>query len=347
MPRDANGPPVRLKDIAEELNVSVMTVSKVVRGQTDVSEATRKRVLERVRALNYQPNWIARSLAARQTFIIGLVVPDLMHSFFAEVAKGVTRKMRPHGYDVVICNSEEDAALERSEVEHLLSRQVDGLILASSQFPGEDGLFRKIEARGIPYVMIDRRFTDAKAAYVGAENREIGRLATEHLIKEGAKVVGHIAGPQITTGAGRLEGYRAALEANGIEFREDLVVDGSDDEGLSASRKLLTREPRVDGIVCYNDPYAICAMKVAIELGLRIPKDVKVIGAGNVHYSDLLIVPLSTIDQQSTHTGEQAAEILLGMISPRQKKPSKKTPKIVHIKPALVVRQSTRLEHRP
>jgi LacI family transcriptional regulator len=342
MARDLNGPPVRLKDIAEELNVSVMTVSKVVRGQTDVSEATRKRVLERVRALNYQPNWIARSLAARQTFIIGLVVPDLMHSFFAEVAKGVTRKLRPRGYDVVICNSEEDAALERSEVEHLLSRQVDGLILATAQSPDEDGLFRKIEARGIPYVMIDRRVLETKAAYVGADNREIGRLATTHLIQEGAKRIGHIAGPRINIGLERLAGYRAALEEHGIEFREDLVVSGVGDEGYSATRKLLSLEPRADGIACFNDPYAINAIRAAIELGLRLPHDVRVIGAGNVHYSDLLRVPLSTIDQQSSHTGEQAAEILLGMLGAQQKKASKKSPKIVKIKPELVIRESTR-----
>jgi len=342
MARDLNGPPVRLKDIAEELNVSVMTVSKVVRGQTDVSEATRKRVLERVQALNYQPNWIARSLAARQTFIIGLVVPDLMHSFFAEVAKGVTRKMRPHGYDVVICNSEEDAALERSEVEHLLSRQVDGLILASSQAPGEDGLFRKIEARGTPYVMIDRRFPETKAAFVGAENREIGRLATEHLIAEGAKCIGHIAGPKITTGIGRLEGYRTALAAHGMEYRDELVVEGAADEGYSATKRLLALSPRADGIVCFNDPYAVSAMKAVMEAGLRIPQDVKIIGAGNVHYSDQLRVPLSTIDQQSTHTGEQAAEILFGMIAPTGKKARKNAPKIVRIKPELVVRESTR-----
>jgi LacI family transcriptional regulator len=342
MARDANGPPVRLKDIAEELNVSVMTVSKVVRGQTDVSEATRKRVLERVRELNYQPNWIARSLAARQTFIIGLVVPDLMHSFFAEVAKGVTRKMRPRGYDVVICNSEEDGALERSEVEHLLSRQVDGLILASSQAPDEDGLFRRIEARGTPYVLIDRRFPETKAAYVGAENREIGRLATEHLIEQGCKRIGHIAGPRIATGLGRLEGYRTALAAHDIEYREELVVEGVGDEGYSATKKLLALKERADGIVCFNDPYAVSAMKAVIEAGLRIPEDIKVIGAGNVHYSDLLRVPLSTIDQKSTLTGEQAAEILLAMIQPDKRKSSRKA-KIVRIKPELVVRESTRV----
>jgi LacI family transcriptional regulator len=328
-----------LKDIAEDLNVSVMTVSKVVRGQTDVSEATRKRVLARVRELNYQPNWIARSLAARQTFIVGLVVPDLMHSFFAEIARGVTRMMRPRGYDVVICNSEEDAALERSEVEHLLSRQVDGLILASSQKPGEDGLFRRIEARGTPYVLIDRGFPETKAAYVGTENREIGRIATEHLIACGAKVIGHIAGPQITTGAGRLAGYKAALAAHGIPYREELVVAGAGDEGYGAAKALLALKPRPDGIVCFNDPYAISAMTAVMEAGLRIPEDVKVIGAGNVRYSDQLRVPLSTIDQKSMHIGEQAADILLAMVGAKKGK----APKTVVIKPELIARESTRV----
>src|ERR1700759_1470443 len=122
--------PVRLKDIAQDLNVSVMTVSKVVRGCADVGADTRTRVMARIKELNYQPNWVARSLAARRTFMIGLIVPDLMHSFFGEIAKGVAATIRPFGYDVVICNSEEDRQLESSEVDRLLARQVDGLILA-------------------------------------------------------------------------------------------------------------------------------------------------------------------------------------------------------------------------
>src|SRR5450759_3487815 len=106
-------PPVRLKDIARDLNVSVMTFSKVVRGCADVGAETRSRVLARIKELNFQPNWVARSLAARRTFMIGLMVPDLMHSFFAEIAKGVSATIRPLGYDVVICNSEEDSAAKR------------------------------------------------------------------------------------------------------------------------------------------------------------------------------------------------------------------------------------------
>src|SRR3974390_2889484 len=148
--------PVRLKDIARDLNVSVMTFSRVVRGCADVGAETRSRVLARIKELNYQPNWVARSLAARRTFIVGLIVPDLMHSFFAEIAKGISRALRPLGYDVVICNSEEDASLEASEIDRLLARQVDGLILASAQPPAAVDPFARIEARGVPFVLIDR-----------------------------------------------------------------------------------------------------------------------------------------------------------------------------------------------
>src|ERR1700741_2636304 len=135
--------PVRLKDIASDLNVSVMTVSKVVRGCADVGSETRQRVLARIKELNYQPNWVARSLAARRTFMIALIVPDLMHSFFAEIAKGVAAAIRPAGYDVVICNSEEDGAFEATEIDRLLARQVDGLILASAQPLSSTAVFEK------------------------------------------------------------------------------------------------------------------------------------------------------------------------------------------------------------
>src|SRR3954452_12544506 len=174
--------PVRLKDIARELNVSVMTVSKVVRECADVGAETRSRVLAKIKEMNYQPNWVARSLAARRTFMIGLIVPDLMHSFFAEIAKGVAETIRPLGYDVVICNSEEDGEIESSEVERLLGRQIDGLVIASAQPPSSIELFEHLDARGTPYVLIDRRFSGTQAPYVGADDEEIGRLATRHLI---------------------------------------------------------------------------------------------------------------------------------------------------------------------
>ena len=331
--------PVRLKDIARDLNVSVMTVSKVVRGCADVGAETRSRVLARIKELNYQPNWVARSLAARRTFMIGLIVPDLMHSFFAEIAKGVAAAIRPLGYDVVICNSEENADLEASEVDRLLGRQVDGLVLASAQPPSSLALFERIESRGIPYVLIDRRFGDAHAPYVGADDEAIGRMATQHLISRGCRHIAHIAGPAITTGVERLKGYRDTLAAAGLNIPEDYVVQATDDEsGYRATKKLLQLKPRPDGIFGYNDPTAAGAMKAILEADLRIPEDIKVIGVGNVHYSDLLRVPLSTIDQSSTAIGQQAADILIKAIGNKRKRPIK----TILIDPILKARESTR-----
>jgi LacI family transcriptional regulator len=332
-------PPVRLKDIAQDLDVSVMTVSKVVRGCADVGAVTRGKVLARIKELNYQPNWVARSLAARRTFIIGLIVPDLMHSFFAEIAKGVAATIRPLGYDVVICNSEEDSAVEASEVERLLGRQVDGLLLASAQPPSSLALFERIEARGIPYVLIDRRFTGAHASYVGADDEAIGRLATNHLIERGCRHIAHIAGPPLTPGAGRHRGYREALAAAHLAVPDSYVVHATDDaSGYHAAHTLLALDPRPDGIFGYNDPTAAGALKAILEAGLDVPRDIKVIGAGNVHYSDLLRVPLSTIDQSSTAIGEQAADLLIKAIGTKRKRPAK----TVLIDPILVPRESTR-----
>jgi LacI family transcriptional regulator len=315
-----------------------MTVSKVVRGCADVGAETRSRVLARIKELNYQPNWVARSLAARRTFMIGLIVPDLMHSFFAEIAKGVSTSIRPFGYDVVICNSEEDSAVESSEVDRLLARQVDGLILASAQAPGSVEVFERIEARNVPYVLIDRKFPNRNASYVGADDEAIGRLATRHLIERGCRRIAHIAGPPNTPGVGRLKGFRDALSEARIPLPDSFVVQANDDaSGFEATRRLLALHPRPDGIFGYNDPTAAGALKAILAAGLPIPEAIKVIGAGNVHYSDLLRVPLSTVDQCSTSIGTQAADILVKAIGSKRRKP----PASIVIEPQLIVREST------
>lgn len=330
--------PVRLKDIARDLNVSVMTVSKVVRGCADVGEETRARVLARVKELNYQPNWVARSLAARRTFIIGLIVPDLMHSFFAEISKSLAAAARPAGYDVVICNSEEDPDLEATEIERLLGRQVDGLVLASAQPSSSASLFERLEARGLPYVLIDRRFPDLEASYVGADDEAIGRLATRHLIDRGCRRIAHLAAQDRLPGLGRFKGYRDALAGAGLPFRESWVAHATDDAtGYEATRNLLAHGERPDAVFGYNDPTAAGAMKAILEAGLRIPQDIKVIGVGNVHYSDLLRVPLSTIDQSSDAIGRQAADILLKAIASKRRRQAR----TVVVEPKLIAREST------
>ena len=331
---------VRMKDIAEDLNVSVVTVSKVLRNQGDISAETRKRVLKRAEELNYQPNWVARSLVTRKTFLIGLVVPDLMHSFFAEVAKGVSRKMRAGGYNILMVYTEEDPAVEVREIEGLLARRVDGLIIASAQRPNQSALFQRIEAEKVPYVLIDRQLAGVAANFVGVSDEHVGRLAAEHMIAQGCRRLAHIRGPENATGIGRYKGFRAACAEHGIEVPQEFIVQGlfNDEGGFAAMQTLLGRTPRPDGVVCYNDPVAAGALKAVLNAGLRVPEDVAVMGAGNVHYSDLLRVPLSTVDQNSTAIGENAAELLLSLVSADPQS----NPQQILIEPSLVVRESTR-----
>ncbi len=331
---------VRMKDIAEDLGVSLMTVSKALRNHSDISQPTRDRVLKRMRELNYQPDWIARSMVTRRTYLVGLVLPDLMHSFFAEVAKGVARKLQPLGYQVVISDTGEDGEVEQRQVEVLVNRKVDGLIIASAQRSGRLEMFQALERNKIPYVLIDRMLAGAEAHYVGVKDDDLGALATSHLIQQGCRRIAHIRGPAVATGVGRLRGYRRALARQGMEVKPEYIASGQygDNTGYEAMQQLLQTNPRPDGVFCYNDPVAAGAIKAILEAGLRVPEDIAIVGAGNVHYSDLLRVPLSTVDQSSTAIGETAAELLSACM--QSKTPP--SPKRIFIPPRLVVRDSSR-----
>ena len=178
--------PVRLKDIARDLGVSVVTVSKVLRGNADIGEETRRRVLKRMKDLNYQPNMMARGLASGRTYAIGLVVPDLVHPFFAEFAKSLGGVLRASNRALILASSEEDPEIEQQEIRTLLSRGVDVLLIASCQAnlatfyePGDDRT---------PYLLFDRHFPH----FVGSDDVKVGETATNHLVAIGRKRIAHI-----------------------------------------------------------------------------------------------------------------------------------------------------------
>jgi LacI family transcriptional regulator len=328
-----------LSDIAKDLKVSAVTVSKVLRNQGRISLRTRARVLQRAKELNYQPNLVARSLVTRRTYTIGLLLPDFTHPFFAEIAKAIAETVRPRGYHVIISYFEEDPALERMEADSLLSRRVDGLILASSQLPGKLELFNQLRMRKLPFVLIDRPIDGVRASFVGVDNDAIGRLATTHLIRQGRRRIAHLRGPKIGLATKRLNGYLIALKKHKMKAPANYVVDAGfqDHTGYQAMKQLLQVNPLPDGVFCYNDPVAIGAMKALLEAGLAVPNDVAVVGAGNVHYSDALAVPLTTIDQKTREIGARAAGLLLEQIE------SKRLPRAATILfvPELVPRKST------
>ena len=307
-----------MKDIARDLGVSVVTVSKVLRNHSDIGEQTRQRVLKRVKDLNYQPNFAARALVTGRSYTVGLVVPDLVHPFFAQVAKGLSSALRKRGYSLILASSEDDPELEAQEIGRLLARRLDAIVIASAQRTVE--IFRRIEEQKTPYVLVDRQFAGLPANFVGVNDELIGELATEHLIAVGCRRIAHIRGPQVSTAFGRLEGYRRALARHNLgplgRYIPDATAGDDDSEarGGAAMRQLMKLSPRPDGVFCYNDPAAMGAMNAILEAGLRIPGDIALIGCGNVHYDASLRVPLSSIDQQSASIGERAAKLALSLI---------------------------------
>jgi LacI family transcriptional regulator len=334
--------PVRMKDIARDLGVSVVTVSKVLRHHSDIGEETRERVLKRMKELNYRPNLAARTLVTGRSLSMGLVVPDLVHPFFAEVAKGLSRELRKKGYSLLIASSEEDAELEQQEIEQLLARRVDAMVVASTRGSGD--ALRLIEEQKTPYVLIDRQFAGVDANFVGVNDAAVGDLATTHLIEIGCRRIAHIRGPEVSTATGRLEGYRRALARHGMTAQDNYIIslrsgdDAGDAGGYEAMRKLLALRPAPDAVFCFNDPVAMGAMKAILDVGSRIPDDVAVIGCGNVNYAGLLRVPLSSIDQGSAAIGERAANLALSLVASK----TAVRPETILLEPKLVVRSSTR-----
>ena len=276
-----------------------------------------------------------------RTHSIGFIVPDLVHPFFGEVGRGLSRVLRKKGYNLIISSSEEDRELERRGIDQLLARRVDALILASSEKDAD--CLRHLEKQRTPYILIDRRPAGLKTNFIGVDDEEIGRLATDHLVDMGCRLIAHISGPAISTALGRLKGYQRALHRHGLSVGPQYVIarehgdEESDCTGYEAMKKLLALERPPDGVFCYNDPTAMGAMEAALEHGVRIPHDLAVVGAGNVRYARFLRVPLTTIDQQCEDIGDRSGKLALRLIE------SKTAPKLQTIlfKPRLVVRQSS------
>lgn len=310
-----------------------MAVSKALRGHKDISEETRERVLRRATELNYRVDLVARSLRAGQTFLVGLVVPDLMQSFFAEIASAVATTLAPAGYHIVISHTGESSAEEAAGIDLLVARKVDGLIIATAQ-----QLKRSLTQLKTPYVLIDRQVSGLKANFVGSRNEEIGRLATEHLIEQGCHRIAHLAGPRLSTSAGRLQGYRLTLAQHGFKHREELIAEAGHDDrgGYQMMRSLLRAEERPDGVFCFNDPVAVGAMRAVLEAGLCVPRDVALVGVANMHYSDMLTIALSTVDQGTAEMGREAAQTLLGCMAGVSR-----VPKEILILPRLIARASS------
>lgn len=335
---------VRLKDIAQTLNVSIVTVSKVLNGDMSISESTRAKVVACAHQLGYRTNLTAKSLVTGKSRMIGLIVPDLFHGFFSEIAASMSDELRIHNYGLLIASSREDGELERNEVEQMLARNVDALVVASCKASSKT---LNTAAADIPVVLLDRRLHGNNAAsYVGTNNLLAGELATKHLLGIGRKRIAHIGGPTSSPSQDREAAYRRVLHEYGIRVPNGFVVKRAQNEesspvtGAQAMRKLLRLKAPPDSVFCYNDPTAIGAMAAILEAGLRIPEDVAVVGCGNIQHAAYTLVPLTSVDQNTVQLGKSAASLAVNSVE-RTAQTSISRHEIV-IEPTLVIRTSSR-----
>lgn len=320
-----------IKDIAEELGVSTTTVSLIINNRPcRISEETRKNVWALVKKYNYTPNSNARALVTKKTHTIGLIVPDISNNFFSELANGVERAAQRLEYSVVFCSSDNSGKKDLKNTALLISKQIDGLIIAPSLGNSDvqdiaefNGL---VERNNLPVVLADRTIPFCSYNCVQSNNRQGGYLATNYLLDLGHRRIGCITGPlEVDSARARHEGYTDALQMAGIPPDESLIVSGDYqiDSGAECTRLLL--EQNVTALFACNDMMALGAMREIRRQKLRLPRDISLIGFDGINVCDLLDPPLTTIYQPLYEVGKTAFQLIVELIE----KPSSKIENIM------------------
>ncbi|MHC1681870.1 MAG: LacI family DNA-binding transcriptional regulator [Clostridiaceae bacterium] len=320
-----------IKDVARVSGVTVTTVSRVLNNRGYISEATRQKVYDAMEELNYKPNEIARSLFRKKSNIIGLIIPNVSHPFFAELTNFIEYYAHKEGYKILLCNSYQDSVKEKDYIEMLKRHQVDGIIMGSHTL--ETSEYVKTD---LPIVAIDRNLSE-KIPFITSDNYHGGALATKLLIDKGCKKLAHISGPlEINTPANkRYEAFVDIAKEKNIEY---IVVEGKLDtfEGYKKLvLKLFQDHPDIDGIFASSDIIAASIINISNNIGKKINEDLKIVGYDDISLASLIVPQLTTIKQPIEDIGKLAIEILINVIE-------KNAVKVENILPVtLIERMST------
>lgn len=333
-----------LKEIATQLGISITTVSKALKGYTDVSPKTKQAVLDLAEKLHFTPNSFAVNLRTKESKTIGLIIPEVVHHFFSNIINGIIDEAEKNGYLVIILQSNESLALEKRQVELLLNKRVDGIMLSLSNESNDEQHLKEIIRKEIALVQFDKISKLIPSSKVIINDQKASFDAVEHLIKNGCKKIAHFRGPINPQNAvDRFLGYKKALEKNNIPFDSKLVYTCENvtfDEGKHFAKQLLEEHPDVDGIFIVTDLVAIGALTYFNEIGLKVPEQIKVIGFSNWFMGQVMTPKLSTIDQPSYDMGVSAFQLLLEEMVCR-KENQKFTPRIIELETSIISRESS------
>ncbi len=311
---------VTIKEVAQALDLSIMTVSRALNNRENVTQETRKKVLDMARKMGYRPNHIAKSLVLNKTFSIGVVIPEIAHSFFPEVIRGIEDVTYKSDYQLIFTHSAEDQTRERKALAALEAKRVDGILISSTARSSEAyAPYKELISSGVPVVFFDRCIYNIGASCVSMNDVESSCEITEHLIGHGYTKIAHLSGPpQVSIGKKRLDGFLKALERHGLPLNDEWIQEAGFQEkgGYDAMMHLLEQsgENRPDAVVAVNDPAAFGAMQAIIDHGLKIPDDIAIVGFTDDIRARLMPVPLTTIRQPAYEMGRAAAEKLIAII---------------------------------
>ncbi|WP_375325095.1 LacI family DNA-binding transcriptional regulator [Flagellimonas sp. GZD32] len=345
-------PKMTLKKIASELGLSISTVSKALKDNKDISKENREKVQAFAKFYNYRPNSVALSLKNRRTKTIGVIIPEIVHHYFAKVISGIEEVANSKEYNVIIGVTNESYNKEIINMEMLIDGSIDGFIISLSKETLQKADYTHLQEtinQSIPIVMFDRAVDEIPSDKIIIDDREAGRMAIQKLIDEGRKKILLLTTKDyLNIGRLRTEGYKDALAANHIGFNEDLVVrigelgDSDEDQRILEERinKVFEMHPDIDGIFGVNEIYAVTALNVARLRGLDVPEALSVIGFSDGILSKYARPHLTTVSQHGFQMGEIAAQTLINRLE--QMDNGEETPYTTQVvKTELIIRDST------
>lgn len=304
-----------LKQIAKELDVSISTVSKALKDSEEISEATRKKIQAFAKLYNYKPNNIALSLKNRKTKTIAVIIPEIVHDFFAMVISGVENLANQYGYNVLICLSNESYEREVINMEMLASGSIDGFIMSlakETQAKKDYHHIKEIINQGMPVVMFDRVTREVYTDKVIIDDVLATQEAIQHFISKGKRKIGFITTPDyISVGRLRTEGYMRTLEANGIDVDENLILRIEDENNIETVIEEFFEKNDFNAVMAVNELYAVNVLRTALKRGLKVPEDLNLIAFTDGVISKNSIPSISTIKQNAFKMGEIAARLLI------------------------------------
>lgn len=316
---------ITIRDVAERVSVSPMTVSRVLNGNNSVHPETRQRVEDAIRDLGYHPLPPQRDqIQRRSSHTIALVLPSIANPFFNKVAHGVETAAENHNYRVIICGSHGDPNREWRSLRDVVHRRVDGVIIAPCNDLSRESLTQFMQYQ-IPTVLVDRELATLSIDVVQGDNVTASTLLTQHLMAQGHRRIGFISTDnRISTSRDRMYGYRSALDVAGIAFDSSLVYEesiGENDNGYAMAYKLLTRQDRPSAVVTGNSLVLMGFVQACADLRIRIPDDIAVASFDEIEFASVLCPFFTVMDLPAIQMGIHATERLIQIIRNPESKP--------------------------